>query len=237
MKTMSILLLLLGLVAGCGERHDVATQKPEPSWIAMKDRWEGVSGGNVEVGVELRIGWGEALTIVRWLGEVPTVPFELELKAKRVNGSDFFCGVTFPARGPDECVTLIIGGWGGGLVGISSIDGKDASENETRKIQTFETDVWYQVRLVRDGEKIMAWIDGEKLIDVDTTGKKLSLRQGGIEECAPFGLSTFQTSAQIKDIRWRGLKGEYGILNHEKHKNTRKFCCACAGRLCLILYA
>ena len=31
------------------------------------------------------------------------------------------------------------------------------------------------------------------------------LSQGGIEECAPFGLSTFQTSAQIKDIRWRGL--------------------------------
>ena len=28
--------------------------------------------------------------------------------------------------------TLIVGGWGGGLVGISSIDGEDASNNSTR---------------------------------------------------------------------------------------------------------
>ncbi len=46
----------------------------------------------------------------------------------------------------------------------------------------------------------MVWIDGEKLIDADTTGKALSLRQGGIEECAPFGLATWETTARIKDI-------------------------------------
>lgn len=193
-------------LVGCGEKKiamDISAL--ESPWMAMKDEWEGVSGGQVDVGDELSIGWGEALTNVRWKGEVPTAPFELEMKAKRLNGTDFFCAVTFPARGVEECVTLIVGGWGGSLVGISSIDGKDASENEAQKIHTFETDVWYQIRLVRDGEKILVWIDGEKLIDIDTTGKKLSLREGGIEECAPFGLSTWQTTAQIKDIRWRGL--------------------------------
>lgn len=180
----------------------------ERPWIEMKDEWEVVSGGRVDVGEELSIGWGEGLTNVRWKGEVPTAPFELELKAKRVDGTDFFCAVTFPARGVEECVTLIVGGWGGGLVGISSIDGKDASENEAQKFHTFETGAWYQIRLVRAGEKIKVWIDGEKLVDVDTTGKTLSLRQGGIEECAPFGIATWQTTGHIKDIRWRRLSEE-----------------------------
>lgn len=193
-------------LAGCGKKKRAgsvgAVERP---WIAMNNEWEGVSGEIVEVGEELSIGWGEALTNVRWKGELPTAPFELEMKAKRVNGTDFFCALTFPARGAEECVTLIVGGWGGSLVGISSIDGKDASENEAQKMHTFETDVWYQIRLVRDAEKILVWIDEEKLIDTDTTGKKLSLREGGIEECAPFGLSTWQTTARIKDIRWRGL--------------------------------
>lgn len=193
-------------LAGCGEKKkSVETGAVEKPWTAMKDQWERVSGGTMEVGEELSIGWGEGLTNVRWKGQVPAAPFELEMKAKRVNGTDFFCAVTFPARGLEECVTLIVGGWGGGLVGISSINGKDASENEFQSIHTFETDVWYSIRLVRDGEKIMVWIDGEQLIDADTTGKTLSLRQGGIEECAPFGLATWQTAARIKEIRWRGF--------------------------------
>ncbi len=193
-------------LVGCGgKKIAVNVSAVESPWIELKGEWEGLSGGQVDDGEELSIGWGESLTNVRWKGEVPTAPFELELKAKRVNGTDFFCAVTFPARGVEECVTLIVGGWGGSLVGISSIDGKDASENDAQEIQTFETDVWYQIRLVRDGEKIMVWINGEKLIDIDTTGKILSLRQGGIEECAPFGLATWQTTARIKDIRWRGL--------------------------------
>ena len=193
-------------LVGCGEKKTASVSAVERPWIDLKDQWEGVSGGAVEVGEELAIGWGEGLTNVRWKGEVPMAPFELEMTAKRVNGTDFFCAVTFPARGVEECVTLIVGGWGGSLVGISSIDGKDASENDAQKIRTFETDVWYQIRLVRDGEKLMVWIDGEKLIDIDTTGKTLSLRQGGIEECAPFGLATWQTTARIRDIRWRGLE-------------------------------
>jgi hypothetical protein len=125
--------------------------------------------------------------------------------AKRVDGTDFFCAVTFPARGVDECVTFLVGGWGGGTVGISSIDGKDASENETTTYGKFETDVWYAIRLVRKGERIEAWIDGEKVVDVDTTGKVLALRPGPIEECAPFGLATWQTTGLIQNVRWRRL--------------------------------
>jgi hypothetical protein len=36
--------------------------------------------------------------------------------------------------------TFICGGWGGAVVGISSIDGQDASMNETTKYIKFEDD-------------------------------------------------------------------------------------------------
>lgn len=192
-------------LSGCSEKK-MAREEAEVSWKEMKGQWVGLSGGTVaEVGEMLKIGWGERLTNVQWQGEVPTVPFELEFEAKRVDGTDFFCAVTFPARGIDECVTLVLGGWGGGTVGISSINDVDASENETSLLHEFKTDVWYAIRIVRKDEKILVWIDDKKVIDVDTTGKKLSLREGEIEECAPFGLSTWQTSGEVRGLRWRKL--------------------------------
>lgn len=197
-------MVLCGLAAvGCRKEGEAPTK--ERPWIQMRGEWEGISGGQVDAGEPLRIGWGETLTAVRWKGAVPTPPFELELAARRINGTDFFCAITFPARGVEECVTLVVGGWGGGLVGISSIGGKDASENETTTYEKFETDVWYAIRLVREGERIEAWIDGEKVIDVDTTGKALSLRPGQISDCAPFGLATWQTTAEVRNVRWRGI--------------------------------
>ncbi len=197
-------MLLCGFaVVGCG-KEEVEISKDE-SWIEMRDEWEGISGGQVDAGEPLRIGWGETLTTVRWKGAVPKPPFELELMAKRIDGTDFFCALTFPTRSVDECITLIVGGWGGGTIGISSINGKDASENETTSYGKFETDVWYKIRLRVKAEKITTWIDAEKVIDIDTTGKKLSLREGSISECAPFGLATWQTTGMVRNVRWRGI--------------------------------
>ncbi len=205
MKRRKWMMLLGGFcLAGCGEKKK--TKEAEISWIEMKGQWEALSGGQVDVGETLRIGWGERITNVKWKGEVPTVPFELELEARRIDGSDFFCAVTFPVRNSGECVTLVLGGWGGGTVGISSIDGLDASENESSSSHVFQTNVWYRIRLVRGQENLRVWIDEQKVIDVDTTGKKLSLREGEIEECAPFGLSTWQTTGEVRGLRWRKLQ-------------------------------
>lgn len=194
-------MVLCGLAAaGC---RKVGTPVEAQPWIEMRGQWEGMSGGEIDTGEPLCIGWGETLTAVRWKGAPPTPPFELELMAKRINGTDFFCAVTFPARSPEECVTLVVGGWGGGTVGISSINGKDASENETTSYRSFQSDVWYEIRVIVKGGRITAWIDGEKVVDMDTAGKKLSLREGPISECAPFGLATWQTTGLIRNVRWR----------------------------------
>jgi hypothetical protein len=153
----------------------------------------------------LRLNWGEALSAIRWTGSPPTLPFEIELQARRLDGTDFFCGLTFPTRPTGECLTWVVGGWGGGTVGLSSIDDLDAAANEATSHRSFEKERWYSLRLRRVGERIEAWIDGEQVIDLDTTGRKLSLRPGPIDICAPFGLATWQSSGEFRALQWRPL--------------------------------
>src|SRR5690606_35604490 len=98
-------------------------------------------------------------------------------------------------------------GWGGGLVGISSIDGRDASENGTTLRRTFEAGRWYQIHLGCAGDRIRVRIDGETVIDADVSGKTLSLRPGPIAVCAPFGLATWQSTGELRNIRWRSCAG------------------------------
>jgi hypothetical protein len=57
---------------------------------------------------------GNDMTGIKWTGPLMRMNYELTLEAMRVEGEDFFCGLTFP-YGKDPC-TLICGGWGGSLV-------------------------------------------------------------------------------------------------------------------------
>ena len=75
----------------------------------------------------------------------------------RVDGIDFFCGLTFPVA--DSHASFIVGGWGGTVVGISSIDGMDASENATTKYVKFQLKRWYKIRIRVTPTSIQAWID------------------------------------------------------------------------------
>ena len=100
---------------------------------------------------------------------------------------------------------MIVGGWGGSIIGISSINELDASENQTATTMHFEDNQWYKIRLRFADETIKAWIDEKEVIDADTTGQRLSLRYGPIDVCAPFGLATWQCGSEMRSIRWRRL--------------------------------
>lgn len=133
-------------------------------------------------------------------GRMPVSDYAITFDATRVEGDDFFAAVTFPIRNIDTCATLVIGGWGGGLVGISSIDGQDAAENSTRGEHQFENGKAYRFRLeVRDNE-LKAWIEDRLVINVSIKGRTLSLRPGYIEKCAPFGLATYSTTGRIRNL-------------------------------------
>jgi hypothetical protein len=159
--------------------------------------------GTVKVeGGKILLGMGYMTGVAR-TNPVPKMDYEVSLEAMRVEGSDFFCGLTFPV-GADPC-TLIVGGWGGGLVGLSSLDGNDAANNETSKFLTFENGRWYRIRLLVRPKSIKAWIDDEKVVDVDTTDRKLSIRWE-VEECKPFGIATWSTAAALRNIRVRQIE-------------------------------
>ncbi len=152
----------------------------------------------------IQLDIGSPLTGVTWTGDAPTGdrPYELELTATRVSGTDFFCGLTFPVR--DAHLTLILGGWGGALCGLSSLDGDDAARNDTRTLHRFENGRPYRVHLAVSPERVTVQLDGKPLLAADVAGRELSLRPE-VELSTPLGIAAFTTVAQLRDIRWRPL--------------------------------
>jgi 3-keto-disaccharide hydrolase len=146
---------------------------------------------------------GAALTGVTWTNAIPHMDYEVELDAIKLLGSDFFCGVTFPFG--DSFCTFICGGWGGAVVGISSVDGEDASLNETTKYVKFDENRWYHIKVRVTKARIEAWVDSDKMVDLDTAEKKISMRLGEIEESEPFGIASYQTRAALRNLTLRRL--------------------------------
>ena len=147
---------------------------------------------------------GHPLTGVTWSGKFPgSASYELRFEAARLLGGDFFSSVTFPAGGSHA--TWVLGGWGGDIVGISSIDGWDASDNETRSYFNFETARWYAFRLQVTSDTIAAWIDGQRVVNVEIRGRSISLRLGDIKLSTPLGFASYNTTGGIRKIEYRPL--------------------------------
>jgi hypothetical protein len=203
------LLLLAGAVSGQGQEKP---SKKEPSpWRRLFDGqslngWKITNfGGEGEVSVDdekLILDFGSSLTGVTFTGEFPKTNYEVRLEAMRVDGRDFFCGMTFPVS--EAYCSLIVGGWGGAVVGLSSIDGKDASENETTKFMKFDNQRWYAFRLRVTPQRIQAWIDEQPIIDQDIEGRKISTRSEVVLS-QPLGFAAWETKAALRKIEVRRL--------------------------------
>lgn len=171
------------------------------------DGWKAYdAGGSGEVTLEkgeMIINTGESITgaIYQRPETLPVTNYEISLEAKRIDGLDFFCGLTFPVGSLKTCATLVLGGWSGSVTGISSIDGLDAAENSTGHYRKLDDNRWYKVKLRVTPQSLTAWIDGEQMIDVDIAGKKVAVRAGPIEDYQPLSLTTYQTTAAIKNIK------------------------------------
>lgn len=163
------------------------------------------SGGEIKVeDGKLIIGMGEPLSGITFAGEPPArMNYEISLEAMKLTGNDFFCALTAPVG--KACGTLVLGGWGGSLIGFSSIDDLDASENSTTQFKKFDNNKWYRIRLRVTPKKVEAWIDGEQWVNADIDGKKVSMRPGEIELSQPLGIATFQTTSAFRNITFRKL--------------------------------
>jgi hypothetical protein len=187
--------------------------KDDPNVLSLFDgktlgHWKPTEfGGQGEVSVsdgKLLITHGETLSGVTWQGAVPArMNYEIELDAQRVDGNDFFCGLTFPIE--TNYASLIVGGWGGGVCGISNIDDNDAARNDTTSVHEFKSGKWYHIRLRVTPGKIEAWIGDDQIVNADIKGKRINVRSE-VEASQPLGLATYQTSAALKDIKLRKLQ-------------------------------
>lgn len=150
---------------------------------------------------------GNNATGITWSGPVVRMNYEITLDAMRVEGTDFFCALTFPVE--ENPCTLVLGGWGGSLCGLSSLDYRDASENETTTFVGFERGRWYHVRLRVTPNRIQAWLDDKALVDVDTTGHRIGIRVE-MDPCVPLGIATWVTTGAVRDITLTKLADSAG---------------------------
>jgi hypothetical protein len=149
------------------------------------------------------LGAGNPLTGITRTAAFPKSDYEIRLEAARLEGSDFFASLTFPVE--DSFCTWVTGGWGGDIVGISSLDGWDASDNETRSYFNFENGRWYALRLRVTAQRIQAWIDDQAIVNVAIEGRSVSLRRGEIKLSAPLGFASYATTGALRKIEYRLL--------------------------------
>lgn len=211
--TVALALALLGVLPALLSAQEAQGKKADADWQSLFDGktlggWkvsDFVEHGEVQVQngtIVLNRGKGD-LTGVTWTQPPRRMDYEVSVEAMRVEGHDFFCGLTFPVK--DSCCTLIVGGWGGSLVGISSFDGQDASENETTRQMDFDNGRWYQIRVQVTEDRIQAWINDKQLVDAKPGERKISVRFE-VDASQPLGIAAWNTKAALRNICVRSLK-------------------------------
>lgn len=155
-----------------------------------------VKGGAVvmEMGVEM--------TGITCTAKVPRENYEFQWEGARLDGIDFFATATFPV-GKDSC-SFVTGGWGGMVVGLSTIDFYDAADNATTKFHEFKDKQWYKFRVRVTPPKIEVWIDDKQVVDQDRKGHKIGIRDE-CDLCRPLGISAWVTKGGVRKMRIRKL--------------------------------
>ena len=155
---------------------------------------------------------GDTMTGIAYTGKVPSADYEVAFEGKRVEGSDFFATATFPV-GDTHC-SFVLGGWGGTVVGLSTVDFYDAADNQTTRTATFKRDQWYRIRVRVTKQRIQCWIDDEKMVNLVYKDPKDSSKNHKIgirsecDLCRPLGICSWCTTGAVRTIRLRGLSAE-----------------------------
>jgi len=214
-----ILLGVIGIVAWYSRSQGLREQPVVADFPIIQDvpeGWESLFDGKTLTGWEIVRYGGEGepyakdgvlvlpradagfMTGVCWVGDsLPANNYSLYYEARRVEGVDIFAGLSFPYG--DTYASLVIGGWGGVVNGLSSINGYDASENETTRIFSVGDHEWVQVQLHVTTDSIRAFVGDEQIVDLATAGKRIHLRSG----LSDTGLTlwTYLSTGEIRNLR------------------------------------
>ena len=210
-RTPALAAMLLAAVppAVCQQPPSSTATAPGAAWKSMFDGtslrgWKEtpfLGHGKIRVADGAIVLGNGIMTGITWTEPFPKFNYEVRLEAMRAEGYDFFAGITFPLH--DAHCSWINGGWGGMVVGLSSLDGMDASENDTATTRAFQSGRWYPLRLRVTYDRIQAWIDDELVIDAYVGNREVDLRPGEIELSRPFGIASYSTTAKLRKLEYR----------------------------------
>ena len=213
--------------------------KDDQKWTLMFDGktidgWS-VSKIDAEKKVEIKdgyiiVGRDDLASGIKYDKPFPKSNYEIMYQAKRAKGYDFFGTLTFPVK--ESHCSFVTGGWSGHVIGLSSINGYDASENDTTTFHDFKDKQWYQFRVRVSDDRITVWCypvgeDGKIVepakddskavaahqgvekpkVDITTRDKNFSIRLE-VTFFKPLGISTWNTEGHLRDMKFRELMPE-----------------------------
>jgi len=156
----------------------------------------------VEEGAIVMAVGGEMTGITSTRKDLPRKDYELSYEARRLRGEDFFAAATFPVV--DSYLTLVNGGWGGSITGLSSIDGMDASQNETGRFVKYENQKWYRFRVRVTAKTVRCCVDDKEVAAINHEDRRLGTRLE-VRPNQPLGFATWDTAGAVKKIELRTL--------------------------------
>lgn len=216
-------ILWLALAVACLAGAALAADGP-PGKVALFDGktlggWQKADffkAGEVDVRVEggaIVLPVGEPMSgVTSTRKDLPTSDYELSYEARRTAGDDFFAAATFPVG--KSHATLVNGGWGGSVTGLSSIDGADASENETQRYVKYKNGTWYRFRVRVTGDAVRAWVDDKETFAVDIRDRAIGTRIE-VRENRPLGFAAWNTAGAVRAVEIRELTPEEVAANRK----------------------
>ncbi len=137
--------------------------------------------------------------------DLPTTNYELSYEAQRLDGSDFFAAATFPVG--KSFITFVNGGWGGSVTGLSSLNGADASENDSSTYFVYKNKTVYKFRIRVTDKTIQCAIDGKAVVNVNHADRQVSTRiETRVNQ--PLGFSAYNSTGSIRKVEVRKLSAE-----------------------------
>jgi hypothetical protein len=164
------------------------------------------AGGQVRVDDgQILIEPGNPLSGITWRAPFPSIDYEVEVEARRVDQLNAFCNLIFPIG--DSSSALYVGAKRGTMAGLFQVDGRFFLDgNVTTRERQFEHGRWYRVRLRVTDERVAAWVDDERLFSISRAAHVLGVAPRSAAPLLPFGVGTFNAGSALRAIRMRTRK-------------------------------
>ncbi|MBI9016357.1 MAG: DUF1080 domain-containing protein [Phycisphaerae bacterium] len=124
--------------------------------------------------------------------------FELTLEAKKIEGSEGFL-ILFRAPDSENFYWFNIGGWGNTQHAIQKEVNGNRSTITSHITGSINTDQWYNIRILCEGNNFKAYLDDVKIFDYTDIDNPIS--------AGAVGVGTWSTKARFRNIQVKNLTG------------------------------